>query len=516
MRVEPQIPDEIEAQMARAEDVQRVVERAPVKEPATPGEWVRQNLFSSFFSGLLTVVVALLVAWFVFSVLRWAVVTADWTVVKANFRFYMTGRFPFEQLWRVWAIVYTVIGMAGLSYGVSGMRPLWTWRRNALRVILGAAALVALLYLIDTVLVFALLGIGAALLGTGVLFGRRFGKRLQRPLLLAWILAFPFAMVVLRAFDGVPPRLWGGFLLNVILAVVAICASFPIGVLLALGRRSTLPAIRGFCVAFIEVVRGAPLVAWLIFGWLVLPLMLPPGTELPLIIRVMMMFTIFSAAYVAEIVRGGLQGIHFGQYEASKALALSYPKMMRLVILPQALRSTIPAMVGHFISLFKDTSLVLIAPYDALFSTDELKDWEQEDYVAFSLKHLRHLAQRHRVPIVLSVDMVRWWKTHPILARMGFERVDTRWSIARLGNGWRAVKDDAEAVVETLSQRQVTLRDFLPKSIERSLVERLSSIPTPPRSRLGACRSSTASTPMATASWMSSTCSRCWATGGDA
>ncbi|HEX9816050.1 MAG TPA: hypothetical protein VGB18_03630 [Candidatus Thermoplasmatota archaeon] len=118
-----------------------------------------------------------------------------------------------------------------------------------------------------------------------------------------------------------------------------------------------------------------------------------------------------------------------------------------------------------------DTSLVLVAPYDQLFSTDELKDWEQEDYVAFSLKHLKSLAQRHKVPIVLSVDMARWWKTHPILARMAFEQVDSRWSIARLGNGWRAVKDDSEATVETLSQRQVTLRDFVPKVDVKSPVE---------------------------------------------
>lgn len=110
-----------------------------------------------------------------------------------------------------------------------------------------------------------------------------------------------------------------------------------------------------------------------------------------------------------------------------------------------------------------DTSLVLVAPYDALFSTDELKDWEQEDYVDFSLRHLKGLAQRHHVPILLSVDMVRWWKTHPILARKAFEAVDDRWSIARLGNGWRAIKDDNVSLIETLSQRQVTLRDFLQK-----------------------------------------------------
>lgn len=117
-----------------------------------------------------------------------------------------------------------------------------------------------------------------------------------------------------------------------------------------------------------------------------------------------------------------------------------------------------------------DASLVLVAPYDSLFSTDELKDWEQEDYVEFSIKYLRDLARRHKVPILLSVDMARWWRTHPILARTAFEGVDSRWSIARLGNGWRAVRDDFEATIETLSQRQVTLQDFAsPRLVERNI-----------------------------------------------
>jgi hypothetical protein len=117
-----------------------------------------------------------------------------------------------------------------------------------------------------------------------------------------------------------------------------------------------------------------------------------------------------------------------------------------------------------------EASMVLVAPYDALFSTDELKDWEQEDYVAFSLKHLRGLAQRHKVPIVLSVDMARWWRTRPVLAQLAFEAVDARWSVARLGNGWRAIRDGNETVIETLSQRQVTLRDFVPKTVQPSSV----------------------------------------------
>ncbi len=157
-------------------------------------------------------------------------------------------------------------------------------------------------------------------------------------------------------------------MLNVLLAVAATFLSFPVGILLALGRRSTLPIVSKFCVGFIELFRGVPLVTLIISGQFILPLMLPPGMQLSLIVRMILVFTIFSSAYVAEIVRGGLQGVHFGQFEAARAVGLSTTRMMALIILPQALRSTIPAMISHFISLFKDTSLLA-----ALAITDALR-----------------------------------------------------------------------------------------------------------------------------------------------
>jgi general L-amino acid transport system permease protein len=224
-----------------------------------------------------------------------------------------------------------------------------------------ALAAGALLYLVESGLV---LGLSAGALLTvvaGALVGRAVGARLRRPLLVAWILSFPFVIVMLRAFDGVQPQNWGGFLLNAIVAVVAIFVSFPIGILLALARRSTLPAMRAFAVGFIEFIRGVPLAALIIFGIFVLPLLLPPSVDPPNIVLAMAMYVIFSAAYVAEIVRGGLQGVPDGQYEASEALGLRYPGMMRFIVLPQALRTTIPAMISHFISLFKDTSLLVVA-----------------------------------------------------------------------------------------------------------------------------------------------------------
>lgn len=334
-----------------------VVTVAPMAPPLTPGEWIRRNLFSSWWNGLLTVVTAALLLYVSFRLVRFVFVTADWSVVKANLRVYMVGRFPLEEVWRVWTALYLVLGLAGLSRGVLP-KARWT-RAKVIGVgLLTLAVIGALLYLLESARVWLLLGIGVALFLGGVAVGRLLGARLRVPLLVAWVLVFPAVILILRAFGGVKPELWGGFLLNIIVATVAIFASFPLGLLLALGRRSSLPALSAVSVGFIEVVRGVPLVAWLIFGQYVLPLLFPPGWDLPNIVRAMIMFTVFSAAYVAEIVRGGLQGVPQGQYEAARALGFHPTRMMALVILPQALRSTIPAMISHFISLFKDTSLL--------------------------------------------------------------------------------------------------------------------------------------------------------------
>jgi general L-amino acid transport system permease protein len=336
---------------------ERVVEVAPVAAPATTREWLRQNLFSSWPNGLLTIVTSAILLYLAFRLLRFVFVSADWSVLKANLRVYMTGRFPVEELWRVWAAVYLVTALAGISRGML-LRTRWTTTR-VLSVAVPVVLLIgALLYLVDSARVWLLLGVAVAVLLVGTVVGRRLGPTRRAPLLVAWVLAFPAVILTLRAFGGVKPELWGGFLLNVIVATVAIFASFPLGLILALGRRSRLPAVSAFSVGVIEVVRGVPLVAWLFFGQFVLPLLLPAGLAVPNIVRAMIMFTIFSAAYVAEIVRGGLQGVPEGQYEAARALGLRPARMMALVILPQALRSTIPAMISHFISLFKDTSLL--------------------------------------------------------------------------------------------------------------------------------------------------------------
>jgi general L-amino acid transport system permease protein len=158
----------------------------------------------------------------------------------------------------------------------------------------------------------------------------------------------------------VPTELWGGLLVTLVVASVGIAASFPLGILLALGRRSDLPVVRWTATAFIEVVRGVPLVTVLFFASVMLPLFLPENVTFDKLLRALVGVALFSAAYLAEVIRGGLQAVPRGQIEAADALGLGYWQKMGLVVLPQALRLVIPGLVNSFIALFKDTSLVLV------------------------------------------------------------------------------------------------------------------------------------------------------------
>jgi len=216
------------------------------------------------------------------------------------------------------------------------------------------------------------MGIALALLVVGYLIGR-FLPVPNRVLALAWVLFIPIGLLLLsggiRLFGlawfpwgpPVPSNLWGGLLLTSLLTIIGISCSFPIGVALALGRRSNLPAIRYFCIAYIEFIRGVPLISLLFMAMVVLPLFLPAGMTNPTnVTRAVIAITLFSAAYLAETVRGGLAAVPKGQYEAADALGLGGWQKLRMIVLPQALRAVIPALVGQFIGLFKDTSLVAL------------------------------------------------------------------------------------------------------------------------------------------------------------
>jgi general L-amino acid transport system permease protein len=208
---------------------------------------------------------------------------------------------------------------------------------------------------------------GLALLALGAGFGLGHGLSQASPLWrVGWLLTLPLGLIVCSGLQNiglpqVPTTQWGGLMLTLLLAGVGIAAAFPLGVLLALGRQSALPVIRLTSIVYIELMRGVPLVTVLIMFALLLPLFLPAHISRPdVLLRVMAGLTMFTAAYVAENVRGGLQAIPRGQYDAATALGLSWVQSMRYIIVPQALRAVIPALVGQCISLFKDTSLATI------------------------------------------------------------------------------------------------------------------------------------------------------------
>lgn len=329
-----------------------------------PGEWVRKNLLSPWYNALLTI----LGLWLVYVVGRglitWAVTQARWEVVADNIRLFLVGQYPPVQVWRLWLSLLVISLLLGLSGG--------TWG-GAIRQFAFALGFGYLLL--------GLLPVGWAsrgwLLGNGVAIGLGYGllrrisgpqnlRGLRRALVGGWLLSFPLTLFLLLGLPGnsllslVETHLWGGLLLTFLLALVSIALSFPLGVLLALGRRSRWPAMRIFSILYIELIRGVPLVTVLFMADVMLPLFLPEGLRIDRLIRALTGFTLFSAAYVAENVRGGLQAIPEGQIEAAKALGLTGFQTTILIVLPQALRMVIPANVGQFISLFKDTSLVAI------------------------------------------------------------------------------------------------------------------------------------------------------------
>ncbi|MBI1620394.1 amino acid ABC transporter permease [Aquamicrobium zhengzhouense] len=306
------------------------------------GAWLRANLFASPIDTVLTLLGLFLVVWFVPNFLRWAFIDAVWSgpdrsvcatipqggiqpegwsgacwaFVNAKFAQFMYGRYTFSERWRVdlTAIMFVLL-----------MVPLLMPRAPY-------KGLNALLF-------FVVFPIVAFFLLVGGYFGLRY----------------------------VPTSEWGGLLVTMVLSFVGIAISLPLGIILALGRRSKMPAIKLVCVIFIEVVRGVPLVTVLFMASVMLPLFMPAGVTFDRFLRALVGVSLFASAYMAEVVRGGLQAIPKGQYEGAESLGLSYWQKMILIVLPQALKLVIPGIVNTFIGLFKDTSLVyIIGMFDLL------------------------------------------------------------------------------------------------------------------------------------------------------
>jgi general L-amino acid transport system permease protein len=286
--------------------------------------WMRKNLFATPLDIALTVLAIYLIYLAVPPVIQWAFIDADWVgdtreacsregacwvYIRVWFKQLMYGRYPNEELWRI-NTAYVLLVVAAIPLFIPGFR----WKQW-----------VGLFLLVGYPIIAFFLFVGDA-------FG----------------------------LEQVETPLWGGLFLTLVIALVGIVASLPIGIVLALGRRSTMPIVRSICVAFIELWRGVPLITVLFMSSVMFPLFMPEGVNFDKLLRALVGVMLFSAAYMAEVVRGGLQAIPKGQYEAAEAMGLSYWKVMGLIVLPQALKMVIPGIVNTFIGLFKDTTLVLI------------------------------------------------------------------------------------------------------------------------------------------------------------
>lgn len=272
--------------------------------------WFRRNLFNNWFNSILTFI-CIFITYKVLSIFgHWAISLADWQVVLANWRLFLLGRYPIELHWRLGIAVGLISGVTFLSLWTISIRSRYT-------------KFIIPTWILNLVIVF-------------------------------WLVAGGFGLRQIQT------QLWNGLLLTLVTSTISIILCFPAGVLLALGRQSSMPILRWVCVFYIEIVRGFPLIGILFMAQVMLPLFLPIGVRPDRVLRAVVGLSLFSAAYMAENVRGGLQSVPRGQIEAAKALGLSTPWVMLMIVLPQALRAVIPAIVGQLIGLLKDTSLLAL------------------------------------------------------------------------------------------------------------------------------------------------------------
>jgi general L-amino acid transport system permease protein len=289
--------------------------------------WLRANLFPSWVSTIVTLALAFLILRAIWGFVQWGFVNAIWwvpdsqsqacralhgagacwAVVTEKHRFILFGTYPFDQQWRPALVIVIFVAL----YAVSAMRRFW--RKELALIWLAALTVIAML------------------MWGGIL-----------------------------RLSYVPQERWGGLPVTLILATFGLAFGFPLGVVVALGRRSDLPAIKAICVIYVELIRGVPLVSLLFMASVMFPLFLPEGINIDKLLRAQVAIILFAGAYLAEVVRGGLQALPKGQYEGADSLGLSYWQKTGLIVLPQALRLVIPPLVNTFIGMFKDTSLVLI------------------------------------------------------------------------------------------------------------------------------------------------------------
>ncbi len=344
---------------------------------------LRRELFSTPADALLSLALITVLSTALFSLLRWAFSQADWAVVQLNSTLFAVGRYPLTEQWRLWLLASLLAAASGITWGLLRAFPRpdrggELWPRND-RIAVVALILAALwtpwalgLTAINAGRWLAITGLLVILRWLAGRFGARLDQRRAGWLALGWPLLYLLGMVLIHGGLGitpVPSSEWGGLLLTLLEASFAILLCFPLGVLLALGRRSELPLLRWGSVAYIELIRGAPLITLLFLGQNIVGFLLPGGLAPERVWRAAWVLTFFAAAYLAEAVRSGLAAIPRGQLEAARALGLSTPQALQHVVLPQALRVALPVMVGQFISLLQGTTLLSLIGLMELLGT---------------------------------------------------------------------------------------------------------------------------------------------------
>ena len=332
-------------------------------QPPGPVKWVRDNLFNSWFNSVLTVILLPVIFFALVNATLWIFTEADWRVVTQFPMLYAVGQYPRDEIWRVAVGLSAIIFFLGASWGK------WGGLLKSISIAAGIFfAVFALLPVQHPALDLSMrsyLGFNVLLILLGNWIGQ---KEVVKGgfIIIGWVLVPIISVFLLSGLQdnelipSVTTTFWGGLLVTFLLSAGGILLSFPIGLALALGRRSTLPVVKAFSTILIETIRGVPLITILFMFSIILALFLPAESRIDRLIRALMAVTFFSAAYTAENVRGGLQAVPLGQIEAAKAVGMNGFQTMLFIVLPQALRAVLPAIVGQFIALFKDTTLVVI------------------------------------------------------------------------------------------------------------------------------------------------------------
>lgn len=338
-----------------------------------PVAWAKKNLFSNAFNSILTIIIVAVLGTASYRFVIWAFTTAQWVVLPNNMGLFMAGTYPRAQHWRIWIMLGMICTLGGLSWGIIS--------RNLSRlfspsVLVGIGAVCAFFVVFtptrpSSLILLPMVAVVAIAAWLGRLAGRKF-PWINQGITLAWFISYLVVLWLLGGGLGIPAvstNDWGGLTLTLLAAVSGIALCFPLGLLMALGRRSALPVVRLLSTAYIEIVRGVPLVAFLFMGQVMIPLFLPEAARPDRVVRAIIALALFSAAYLAENVRAGLQAVPRGQQEAAASLGLNTPLTLGLIVLPQALKIAIPAIVGQFISLFQDTTLLAIVGLAELLGT---------------------------------------------------------------------------------------------------------------------------------------------------